>query len=444
MEEFDNIVKLYESSLSTSLNDEIEFTDAELSAIEEMALELIHEHIDGNALQFSNPDFMENLLNDIAELLVNDLHEPFSEKHNKDTIYDTIAEIVEDTVTAFMEICDIVPRSECLVPTNKNRIKNVEQINKLKSVKQPDQRTEEWYRQRSELLTASSIWKVFASESQLNSLIYEKCQDPNQKKYTSMNNADNSLQWGIKYEPISIQIYEKKMQTKVEQFGCFIHQKYPFIGASPDGIITDPDSPKFGTMIEVKNIVNREITGIPIESYWIQMQIQMETCNLDECDFIETRIKEYTDNPPEKMDVSDNDSLIIRENKTPDEQFYADDNHEYKGVLLYFVPRTNSNEPLYEYSIINEKNETINWINKTKEQLNKTHILFQTKYWYLDEYSCVTVKRNQLWIEAAIPKIENVWKTIIEERKTGHTHRAPKTKTNSMVGVCHIQVTKLE
>ena len=40
--------------------------------------------------------------------------------------------------------------------------------------------------------------------------------------------------------------------------------------------------------VEIKNIVNREITGIPLEAYWIQMQVQMEVCDLD-LTFIESK-----------------------------------------------------------------------------------------------------------------------------------------------------------
>ena len=40
-----------------------------------------------------------------------------------------------------------------------------------------------------------------------------------------------------------------------------------------------------GRMLEVKNMYNRDINGIPKEEYWIQMQIQLETCNLECCDF---------------------------------------------------------------------------------------------------------------------------------------------------------------
>ena len=41
-------------------------------------------------------------------------------------------------------------------------------------------------------------------------------------------------------------------------------------------------------MLEVKNPVSREITGMPKKAYWAQMEIQMEVWDLNECDFLET------------------------------------------------------------------------------------------------------------------------------------------------------------
>ena len=67
-----------------------------------------------------------------------------------------------------------------------------------------------------------------------------------------------------------------------------------------------------GLVIEIKNIFNREITGIPKLEYWVQTQIQMETCDLDKCDFVETRFKEFE----------------------TEEEFYQDTTSEYKGVIL--------------------------------------------------------------------------------------------------------------
>ena len=64
------------------------------------------------------------------------------------------------------------------------------------------------------------------------------------------------MHWGQKYEPLSIMIYEKMYQTKIEDFGCIKHESHSFIGASPDGINIDKTNNRYGRMLEIKNIVN--------------------------------------------------------------------------------------------------------------------------------------------------------------------------------------------
>ena len=51
------------------------------------------------------------------------------------------------------------------------------------------------------------MWKIFDSESVLNSLIYEKCQ-PCVYRNNSFVNTESSLHWGQKYEPLSVLLYE--------------------------------------------------------------------------------------------------------------------------------------------------------------------------------------------------------------------------------------------
>jgi uncharacterized protein with von Willebrand factor type A (vWA) domain len=41
------------------------------------------------------------------------------------------------------------------------------------------------------------------------------------------------------------------------------------------------------------------------------------------------------------------------------------------------------------------------------------------------------VERNREWFNAARPKIEAIWRTVLEERETGHEHRASKKRTSS-------------
>jgi hypothetical protein len=101
------------------------------------------------------------------------------------------------------------------------------------------------------------------------------------------------MHWGQKYEPVSVLYYEHLNNTKVSEFGCIPHANYSYIAASPDGIVCDENSNIYGRMLEIKNVVSREINGIPKMEYWVQMQIQMEVCDLNECDFLETKFLEY-------------------------------------------------------------------------------------------------------------------------------------------------------
>ena len=242
------------------------------------------------------------------------------------------------------------------------------------------------------------------------------------------------LHWGQKYEPLSVMLYENDNNTTIEDFGCIQHEKYKFIGASPDGINNNPKSKKYGRMLEIKNIVNREINGIPSKLYWIQMQIQMESCNLDYCDFLETQFKEYES----------------------EEQFY-DDHNSRKGVILHFVerisigggvsssPKTNESEITTGYQLVQQssgvpkyiympltielsKESVDEWIEKTRNKLRRSWSLYSTDYWYLEKQSCILVERNKQWFENALPLIEETWNIILKERKTGYEHRAAKKR----------------
>ena len=130
-----------------------------------------------------------------------------------------------------------------------NKIKK--QIEFLKSIKQPEQRTQEWYDYRNSVLTASNIYKIFQSESSQSQLIIEKCkQDYNHSNHPV--NIYSPMHWGQKYEPVSTMYYEWINNTKVDEFGCIPHNEYSFLGASPDGIVCDISSNLYGRMLEIK------------------------------------------------------------------------------------------------------------------------------------------------------------------------------------------------
>lgn len=386
-------------------------TPENLYDIETTIGEMAEDYIKEFGYKMLKPDFMEEMTEEIAHIMF----QSFLDSNTcNDEDYEEIAILVEENIQLLYDYLGIPERSiaayESLGPID---IHLYDKIRDLQAVKQPAQRTQEWYDDRHSIITASNIWKVFASDAQYNSFIYDKCQ-PTVASSSACGggyvNTSSSLHWGVKYEPLTVMLYEYRNKTRVGAFGCIKHPVHTFIGASPDGINVDETSALYGRMIEIKNIVNREITGIPAEAYWVQMQIQMEVCDLDGCDFVETRFKEYD----------------------TEEAFFQDEMNQ-RGVILHFIMNDGTTtNPIYYYMPLTlelEKDKIQDWIAQMRiESRLKGEVLFQTLYWYLDEFSCVYVPRNRVWFESALPKLIDAWATIQRERETGFEHRAPKKR----------------
>jgi len=388
----------------------------ESEELEDEIIIIIEEYLENNIRRYSSPEFYEKMGEEIIDYVTKTY---LLEKE------DIISEFIWNTIDDILCYYDIPKRQSQLSDESNdyteliaNSLRELETINTL----QPKQRTSEWYQYRYNRFSASSIWKLLSTLSQYNSLILEKCKKPAENLEYPVTNHNNPRNWGVKYEPVSIMVYEDKHPTTIvkNDYGCIPHPIYPFIAASPDGINISPNCPeKYGRMVEVKNIYNRDITGIPLEEYWIQMQIQMETCGLEVCDFLETRFKEYS----------------------CEEEFYLDISPEYKGVILFLLGKdgisgSGSSENRFEYMplYVNlEKKHVDKWIREIREKVSETHLVYETIYWYLDEYSCVVVERNTLWFESVLPIFEEAWNIVVFERTHGHKHREPvsRTKNNS-------------
>jgi len=347
-------------------------------------------------------------------------------------------------MTTFHQDRFIEPTSEEDVDTcfdtdleKNNIIQN--KIQRLRELPQPVQRTPEWYKFRWNLITASNAWKAFETQSAINQLIYEKCQPlkdfsvENVDEEVKMVNTNTTLHWGQKYEPLSVMLYEYIYNSKVEDFGCIQHPVHKFIGASPDGIVVESNTGRYGRMLEIKNVVNREITGIPKKEYWVQMQLQMEVCDLDDCDFLETKFVEYPD-----YESYRNDSSIATFEGNEFNSYVTTASGSYKGIIIYF--HTKEGKPHYEYMPLNiwTSKDVVNWeetmLHKYESHpYNYTFMKFI--YWKLEKLSCVLVLRSRDWFSKNVGQLEKIWNTIEKERITGYEHRAPVRKTKREVPV---------
>lgn len=160
-----------------------------------------------------------------------------------------------------------------------------------------EQRTEEWYRKRYDLLTASDCASAleanpFQSKVQLYN---KKTREFALSDYTK--NPIDAIEHGIKYEPIALKIYQRFENVKVNSVGLYTHSKHKWLGASPDGIT------ETGKLVEIKCVYRRYLYDKPPLYYWIQTQIQMEVTDIDECDLFQCKFIEYPSKATYKEDT---------------------------------------------------------------------------------------------------------------------------------------------
>jgi len=415
-----NITDLY-NIIDTIVPDEMNcFNEEESIELYETCIHIMEEFIQNNPTVISDPDFDEIFEENIRELVYSHFdNDIFFTEEAEEEIDDIIDHAKTDFFKDFIPIRSY-PSSIILKEPEYYFIEK--QINYLKGKPQPIQRTKEWYDFRHNLITASNAYKAFDSQSSKNQLIYEKCQpnpglDQNNNSndlnsdiknikinlQPQMVNVNTTLHWGQKYEPLSVMIYEEMYKTRIDDFGCIQHDKYSFLGASPDGINVDINSERYGRMLEIKNVVTREITGIPKNEYWIQMQIQMEVCNLDICDFLETKFFEYSD--------------ICSAEEDGDFLHCLNSEEINKGVILQFGHPKDNFKPCYIYKPLKmDKEEFDLWYDTLYDQyMEEGYTWVRNSYWRLDIFHNTIVHRDKKWFEDHLPLIRNFWDRIEKE-----------------------------
>jgi putative phage-type endonuclease len=412
------------------------FTEEYAVDLVETALHLMNEYMEDHPHAISEPNFHDILLEEIKDIFYIQMEDHIDDLDIGDDIEDDMNELLDDAfnifITTFHPERSIEDNVTSFKENNQVEMNEIEyKIQGLRELPQPVQRTPEWYQFRWNLITASNAWKAFESQSAINQLIYEKCQPlktfEDNGDDIKMVNTNTPMHWGQKYEPLSVMIYEHMYNSKVEDFGCIQHPTYKFLGASPDGIIIESATGRYGRMLEIKNPVSREITGIPKKEYWVQMQLQMEVCDLDDCDFLETKFSEYPD-----YDSYQNDSSIAYDlNGCEFKSYVTCANNAYKGSIIYF--HTKEGCPFYVYQPLNLylADDISNWEEETIEKYQcepYNYVFIKFIYWKLDKLSCVLVLRNKDWFKNNIEQLGKVWKTIETERVTGFEHRAPVKK----------------
>jgi len=257
-----------------------------------------------------------------------------------------------------------------------------------------EQRTPIWYETRQRLITASDMAQALGLGkfgNQRDLLIKKSGYKPD-----TFNGNLPPLVWGVKYEPVANEIYKLRNCVEVYEFGLLQHPNVPFFGASPDGIN------ELGVMVEIKCPFRSKLTGEILEQYYIQMQGQLDVCDLDDCDFVQCGFVEY-------------DSI----------EAFDDDSHEHypvytkdlsnKGVFMEYVLE-GATSTSYVYGPINASLDGVRaWVEVETEKLKAMGNVLNMKptFWKLGTYNCRRVTRDKEFIQAKYVELEQVWNKIL-------------------------------
>jgi hypothetical protein len=286
-------------------------------------------------------------------------------------------------------------------------------VEMIKTLPQVEQRTEAWYRQYAEVLTASEFSSLFSGGKKRKDLVFSKVQpkleDTRPNRLACRTEEMNPFAWGIRFEPVIKQIIEHKDQCKIYESGRLVHATNSKLAASPDGIIeSSPHKHQVGRLIEIKCPYTRKIGGeIPFD-YWVQMQIQMEVADIDECEYIEVEIVSKRGENQVDLSVTtlQGNVYLVQTDVADGEAF------EYK----------------YLYSEIGSN---------TVPPLPQGFRLVETIPWGMKKWHRKIVKRDRVWYTATLPWQEAFW-TDVERAKRNEELLVPYTN-DTKKSICLIQ-----
>lgn len=280
-------------------------------------------------------------------------------------------------------------------------------VKALLSKPQAAQRTPEWYKARHTRVTASEaascLYKSkkvcdpyinqfnitnfkYNDKSPLNP--YETKEEYILKKCSAFygkNVFKDTIYtlWGKKYEEVANRLYKKLYNTDVHEFGLVEHGRLEWLAASPDGITPN------GVMLEIKCPKARKIVeAAPPLYYWIQVQIQLEVCNLEYCDFLECEIEEITEEKFTTESVNE---------------------HEDIGILMQMKEQTPEPTFVYPPTELVTVDDYINWRN---EYANDSNLI--PCYYKVTKYNVMRISRSREWFANVKDDIKSTWDIITQ------------------------------
>lgn len=273
----------------------------------------------------------------------------------------------------------------------------LERVLALPSIKQ---RTPEWYRARHDLITASAcadaLGKNPFDSSASEKLMRNKASPPVVE--TPVGNEYTTH--GTVFEPIATKVYEAIFSDTVYETGLIVHPRLPFIGASPDGLCAS------GKMLEIKCPLRRKIKKTPKGAcpphYWIQVQVQLEVCDMSSCNFWQCSFREvqafseWWGWAPESLD------LLVAPGRP------------WTGLRKGIFVKDAQGNALYPDSHLASAEDYCVWT------VSKLGVGDRIVYWVLEDCWNTVVERDRAWFEGeGVVKLQHFWDQVLAMRAAG-------------------------
>lgn len=281
---------------------------------------------------------------------------------------------------------------------------NKKLVKKLLKIPKIEQKSQEWYSIRQNLITASDFAQALGHGKFGNQIdIIKKKVKPSDESSSSFSNP--FFKWGNMFEPVACEIYSKMhYDVKIHEFGLLQHKKLRYFGASPDGIS------ETGIMLEIKCPFKRKIEkgGEVPTQYYYQIQGQLEVCGLTECDYFECQFELFN---------------------TIDEFYKSFGDNRIKGVIIE-LPST-SGGSYYIYSKIIMSNECDISLEEIKEwiDINTNDDFLDVKFWHLQLYNLQRVKLDKQFVNEKLTELKAVWDKILYYRENTERYNIEVLKT---------------
>jgi putative phage-type endonuclease len=333
---------------------------------------------------FGNHPFFQKMWTQEVQASLNETSQEADISLEEQTKAEIFGQLVGEALSLFVREAE---NPAWIHMTKEQRLAKVQQIQQAPQI---PQRSEEWFRQYAEVLTASEFSALFTQNKRRRDLVSSKAfpsQEPSSNfRMACPTEEMNAIGWGIRFEPVVKQLLEKKEGWTIYESGRLTHPHNPSLAASPDGLVASAVNPKhIGRLIEIKCPYSRTIGKEIPSDYWIQMQIQMEVSDIDECEYIEVELVSKRANQVDPVELSGT---------------------SFQGIVYLFKQIAEDGDPFDHKYIYGEIGS--NEMPPTPQGYE----CVETIPWGLKAWHRKLVHRDRAWYESTKPWQETFWRDV--------------------------------